>query len=184
MLRRTRGAGRRRRSLRGLHRAQTRAVRGTDHCAHDVDFLDGVDDRENRNDGGASGSYLGHDAGDQRRWGECPGCIVDEHDGCVADSGETGAYRIGPLEPSGHDGDVVTDMTAGRVEQLGRHDDDDAIDGTRGPETVDGPCQKRVGTQTDECLRLVVSEPKAFACCGYQATTSPAVPFTPSSCSL
>ena len=93
---------------------------------------------------------------------------MDEYDGCVADRSETGTHRIGALEPSGHDRDVVVDMTAGRVEQLGRHYDDDAIDGTRGPETVDGPFQKRVGTQTDECLRLVVSEPKAFACSGYQ----------------
>lgn len=93
---------------------------------------------------------------------------MDQHDGSVSDDGETGAHRIGAFAAACHDDDVVADEPAGRVEQIDGHDDDDAVDGTRGTQSVHGPREKRVGTQTDESLRLVVSEPKAFTCCGYQ----------------
>ncbi len=155
-------------ALRCLYRTQTRAIGRADHSAHEIHGLDGVDDRQNRNDGGAAGAYLGHDASDQRRWSEGPGGVVDQHDGCVTDSSETGSHRIGALDATRYDEDVGTHMAASDVEKISGDDDDDAIDGTRGPQPVHGPRQQRIGTQTDECLRLVVSEPKAFACSGYQ----------------
>lgn len=155
-------------ALRCLYRAQTRAIGCADDCAHEVDGLDGVDDRQNRNDGGAACADLGHDAGDQRRWREGASGVVDQHDGCVADSSETGSHGICALGTTRHDEDIGTHVAASDVEKISGDDDDDAIDGTRGPQPVHGPRQERIGTQTDECLRLVVSEPKAFACSGYQ----------------
>jgi hypothetical protein len=139
-------------ALWGLHPAQRGAGDVGGDQALVVDHDRRVHDREHRDDRGSTGGQGGEHPGDDLRWGQRPGGVVDEDGvGVLAGRGQRGPDRGGAGVPADDDVHVGRE-DGGEGGLLRRRDGDDDLVHAAGAQRLDGPADQRAAAEQDQRL--------------------------------